>query len=122
MLQFEVLIFELVPVDRFTASAISFGKVAALDHELLDDTVETGSLITKTFLAGCKSTEVLYSLQQKLWLDQTAQAKDETYFGYSLAIQANDNSAHRFITVLNIEIDLVGDFGAFSCFRSLTKE
>ena len=42
---------KLVAVDGFPARTVTAGKVAALDHELGDDTVERGSLVAKAVLA-----------------------------------------------------------------------
>lgn len=44
------------------------------------------------------------------------------HLGNCLAIEANNNSAELLVTMLNIEKDFVGDLGAFSRFRSLSKE
>jgi len=52
VLQFEVLVCELVSIDRLSASAIALGKVSSLDHEVLDDTVEIRAFVAKTLLAG----------------------------------------------------------------------
>lgn len=41
VLELEVLIWELVAIDRFAACAISGREVSSLDHEGLDDTVES---------------------------------------------------------------------------------
>lgn len=49
MLQFEVLVVKLLPVDRFTTSTIEVCKITALDHEALDDSVEDRSFIAKSF-------------------------------------------------------------------------
>lgn len=46
MAQLEVFIFKLVPVDAATASAVTFGKVTTLKHEILDDPVEFTALVT----------------------------------------------------------------------------
>lgn len=62
VLQLEVLIRELVAVDALAASAVALGEVTALDHELLDNTVEVGALVAVALLAGSKGTEVLSSL------------------------------------------------------------
>ena len=62
VLQLEVLIRELVAVDALAASAVALGEVTALNHELLDDTVEVGALVAVALLAGSKGTEVLSSL------------------------------------------------------------
>ena len=42
------------------------GKVTTLDHELLDDTVECRTLITKTLAADSQSSEVLSGLWDSL--------------------------------------------------------
>ena len=75
VLQLEVLIGELVAVDALAASAVALGEVTALDHELLDNTVEVGALIAEALLAGSKGTEVLSSLRKMQWL-----AEDATMF------------------------------------------
>ena len=62
MLELEVLIGDLLAVDRLSASAVTVGEVSTLDHEALDDTVESRSLVSEALLAGRKSTEVLRSL------------------------------------------------------------
>lgn len=59
MLQLEVLVCELVAVDGFPASTIAIREVAALNHELLDDTVECGAFVAKALLAGCQCSMFL---------------------------------------------------------------
>ena len=49
---------KLFAVDRFTARAITVGKVAALEHEIGNDTVERGSGVTKPVLARGELAEV----------------------------------------------------------------
>lgn len=44
------LILEAVAVDGLAAGAVARGKVAALNHELLDDAVELGALVAKALL------------------------------------------------------------------------
>jgi len=44
VLELEVLVLELGSVDRLAASTIVVGEVTSLNHEILDDTVETASL------------------------------------------------------------------------------
>jgi hypothetical protein len=63
MLQLEVLVRKLVSVDRLPACAISFGEVAALNHEVLDDAMEGRPLVAEAFLAGRQGSEVLSGLQ-----------------------------------------------------------
>jgi hypothetical protein len=62
VLQLEVLIGELVAVDGLATSAVALCEITTLDHEVLDDTVEGGALVTKALLASSKSSEVLGSL------------------------------------------------------------
>lgn len=62
MLQLEVLVGELLAVDGLAAGAIATGEVTTLKHELRDDTVEFGALVSKTLLASAESTEILSCL------------------------------------------------------------
>lgn len=66
MLELKVLVLEFGTVDGLAASAIALGKVAALDHELLDHTVEDGALVVKrlsglahALLTGTEGAKVL---------------------------------------------------------------
>lgn len=58
VLQDEVLVGELLAVDGLATSAVVVREVAALQHEVGDDTVEGGALVTEAFLSGAQSTEV----------------------------------------------------------------
>jgi len=62
VLQLEVLITELLTIDGFAASAVVVGEVSSLTHEVGDDAVEGGTLVSKALLSGTKSTEVLSGL------------------------------------------------------------
>lgn len=69
MLQLEVLVLKLLAVDALAAGAVAVGEVTTLNHELLDDTVEIGTLVVKrlatlaeTLFAGAESAEVLSRL------------------------------------------------------------
>ena len=53
---------KLFTVDRFATSAISSGKVASLEHELRDDTVEGRSFVSESVLASSELTEVACGL------------------------------------------------------------
>ena len=46
VLQLEVLIGELFAIDGLATSAVAVGEVASLDHEVLDDTVESAHEMT----------------------------------------------------------------------------
>ena len=58
MLDFEVFVFKLVSVDGLSSSAVMVGEVTSLGHEVVDDTMESWSLVSKSFLAGAESSEV----------------------------------------------------------------
>jgi hypothetical protein len=69
VLELKVLVLELFSVDALTASTIASSEVTTLDHERLDDTVETRALVVErlailslTLLAGTQCAEVLCSL------------------------------------------------------------
>jgi hypothetical protein len=85
-------------------SAVTLGEVTALDHKVLDDTVESRTLITKALLASSQSAEVLSCL------------------GDSLAVEAHNDTAELLVTLLNVEEDLVGDLGALGSLSCLGEE
>lgn len=58
----EVFISKLLPVDGFSSSPISVGKVTTLTHKVGDDSVERRPLVAKSLLSGAKSSEVLRRL------------------------------------------------------------
>lgn len=62
VLEFEVLVLKLVAVNALATSAIAIGEVTALDHELLDHTVECGALVAEAILSCCESSKVLSCL------------------------------------------------------------
>ena len=57
------------------AHTITIGKIATLDHECLNNSVESGSLVTKALLSSAQSAEVLGGL------------------GDCLPVETNDDSA-----------------------------
>jgi len=81
MLQLEVLIWELLPIDGLPASTIASCEVSTLDHEVLDHSVEGRALIAKALLACSKGTEVLCCL------------------GDGATIETNGDSSELFIAV-----------------------
>jgi hypothetical protein len=66
-----------VAVDRFTARAIAVRKVAALEHESGNDTVERGPRVTIPVLARGELTEVL----GRLWHDVVEQPEHDAASG-----------------------------------------
>lgn len=85
-------------------SAITLGEVTALDHELLDDTVEGRALVAEALLASGESPEVLGSL------------------GNRLAIETHDDAANLLVAMLDVEVDLVGDLGTLGGSGRLGEE
>jgi len=55
----EVLVCELLTVDRLATRAISTSEVATLQHELRNDSVERAALVAEAFLTGAEGSEVL---------------------------------------------------------------
>jgi len=74
VLELEVLIGELGTVDRLAASSISFREITSLDHEVLDDTVESRAFVTESLLASSESTEVLSGLGDGLAVETDGDA------------------------------------------------
>ena len=58
MLPLEIFISKLLAINALAASAIAFGKVTALQHEVWNDAMESATLVAKTFLASAQCTEV----------------------------------------------------------------
>jgi hypothetical protein len=65
----EVLIVKLLAIDTLASRSIAGSEITTLDHELLDDSVESAALVVKwlaglayTLLTSAESTEVLSSL------------------------------------------------------------
>ena len=56
VLELEVLIGELLAVNGLATGSVAVGEVTTLDHELLDDTVEGGALISEALLASGQGT------------------------------------------------------------------
>lgn len=48
----DVLIFKLGSVNRYPASSVAFGDVPALDHELVDNTMEPGQFVRQIRLGS----------------------------------------------------------------------
>lgn len=52
VLQREVFIFEFVTIDGFATGAIVVGEIAALAHEIWNDSVEGAAAVTETLFTG----------------------------------------------------------------------
>lgn len=106
MLQLEVLIRELVAVDGLAASTVALGEVTTLDHEVLDDTVESGALVAEALLASSKSSEVLGSLMTRKHGANGHDSCGCSYLGDGLAVETEDDASKLFVTGSHIEVDL----------------
>jgi len=60
--ELEVLVCELLAVDRLAAGAVAPGEVTALEHEAGDDSVEGAALEAEALLASAEGSEVLGGL------------------------------------------------------------
>jgi hypothetical protein len=73
--QLEILVWELMPVNTFTACAIEVGEVSALHHEILDHSVENGVLVgqklashlTSAKLPSAELAEILSSARDNVF-------------------------------------------------------
>ena len=63
VLEVEVLVGKVTPVDGVSSSPVTAFEITTLDHEILDDTMEEGTFVTETFLAGAKCLEIGGSLR-----------------------------------------------------------
>uniref|UniRef100_A0A8B9C633 Uncharacterized protein n=1 Tax=Anser brachyrhynchus TaxID=132585 RepID=A0A8B9C633_9AVES len=61
VLENEVFIIKLLPVDGFASSAVVVGEVSSLAHELGDDAVEAAPLEAEAFLVGTEAAEIFCS-------------------------------------------------------------
>lgn len=55
MLELKILVGEFLTIDGLATSAIAVGEITTLDHEGLDYTMESRSLIAKALLASGES-------------------------------------------------------------------
>ena len=70
------------------ALTVSIGEITTLNHELLNDPVESRSLVAEPFLAGTQLPEVLGSLRN------------------CLSIKTNNDTTELLITVSDVEVNL----------------
>lgn len=66
VLQGEVLVLELVAVDRLATGAVVVLEVATLAHEVRDHAVEDRAFVAETLLAGAERAEVLARLRDDI--------------------------------------------------------
>ena len=61
--QLEIFILEFGPINAFATSPVVVGEVSSLAHELGDDPVEGGALVSEARLPGAQLPEVLCGLR-----------------------------------------------------------
>ena len=66
MLQLEVLVSKLLAVDALTTSAVAFGEITALQHEVGNDTVECTIFESESFLASAQRSEIFRGLRYNI--------------------------------------------------------
>lgn len=64
--ELEVLVIEAVSVNALTTSSVTVGEVSSLDHEVRDDTMEAGTLITEARGTGAELLKVVDRLGDSL--------------------------------------------------------
>ena len=89
----EVLIGERLAVDGIAAGAVAFSEVAALQHELLNDSMEGGAFVALTFRPRAQLGEVGRRL------------------GHDVAEEAKGDGARGFAPDRDIEFDLISHRG-----------
>ena len=99
MLELEILIVKLGPVDGFSSTSIKISKITSLDHEIGNDSMEDGALEMKwlsrfsdSLRTGAQGTKVLGSLGDVISKQSQNDASLLTTFNF------------------NIEKDFAGDF------------
>jgi len=93
VLHLKVLVSELFAVDGFTTGAVLPGEVAALAHEIWDDSVEGGAGVAEAFFAGAEGSEVFAG------------------FGDYVGVEVEGDSAGGFAANFHVEVD----FSHFWC-------
>mmetsp|Transcript_47837 Transcript_47837/g.97364 ORF Transcript_47837/g.97364 Transcript_47837/m.97364 type:complete len:206 (+) Transcript_47837:82-699(+) len=99
VLHLEVLVGKLHAVDGLATSAVEVGEVTALEHEVIDDTVEDGALVgqrlaarTNTLLAGAQAAEVLGGLGHNVAVQLERDATQRRTIGGD--VEEHDRAGH----------------------------
>merc|ERR1719495_288967 len=58
----EVLVGELLSIDRLAPGPVAHGEIASLDHETGNNAVEDAALVPEALLPGAERAEILASL------------------------------------------------------------
>lgn len=87
MLQGEVFILELVSIDALSTSAIAAGEIAALAHEVRNDTMELAVLVAEPLLTSAQSAEILYKPKQIFYISALNLTISQSYVSIKLVNQ-----------------------------------
>ena len=93
MLECEVLVGELLAVDRLAAGAVAVGEIATLTHELRDDAVEGAALVADASFAGAQRAEVFGRLRH----DVGAELDDDPAQRFSIGGHVEEAAGQFFL-------------------------
>jgi len=97
VLQLEVFVGELGSVDGFAASAVVVGKIAALAHEVGDDSMERATLVAESLFAGAQGAEIFGRLRN----DVVPQFHDDLSNGGAVGGDIEEHTARHLFDVEN---------------------
>jgi hypothetical protein len=107
MLNYEVLIIELLSINGFASSSVLSGEITSLDHELLNDSVERTACVSELFAL----TVLLASTTQLQKVSGSLRSV--------LAEQTQSNRSRKLLTT-NFNIDF--NLRSHNCISSLLTE
>lgn len=87
--ELEVLVLELATVDGLSTSAVTVCEVSTLNHEVLDDTMESRALVAEAWFTSGQLIEVLGSLR------------------HGLSVEAYHNLSQGLVVMFDIEVHLL---------------
>jgi len=96
VLQFKVLIRKLVTVDGLASGSIATGEVATLEHEVGNDSVERGALVSESILAGAELFEIFRGLRDNLVVEVEVDATLVYLSSRTLPLHVEPSSRRHF--------------------------
>mmetsp|Transcript_5974 Transcript_5974/g.9974 ORF Transcript_5974/g.9974 Transcript_5974/m.9974 type:complete len:299 (-) Transcript_5974:802-1698(-) len=92
VLKSKVLVGKLLSVDRFAACTISICKVTTLNHKVLDDTMESATLVMQGLAHGTLAL-----------LASTERSKVLCRFWNNIGIQSHDDTSHVLVALFDVK-------------------
>ncbi|KAH3660419.1 hypothetical protein OGAPHI_007005 [Ogataea philodendri] len=88
----KVLVWELGSIDTLTSGTVEVGEITTLQHEVWNDSVEDGVLVTETLLSSAQSSEVFSGFWNVL-----VQREDDLsqWFAFRVRTFLNSESSHQ---------------------------